>query len=181
MGHSIGLHIEVSRLRQDRSPDLAECETRRRVWYSMYVLDRLLALQLGRPFAMHETDFDVKLPCRDEKLSFDAVNTPTSSEDQIEGGDEDDKGENEGEKEQDASVMDYFISVIKFSHIVGQVIRELYPPTQVESSPESMLLSTSDLDRSLVAWKTGLPRHLRYDLGHTFEKSVTFKRQVGST
>ena len=180
MGQSIGLHVEFSRLRHARPPDLAECETRRRVWYSMYVLDRLLALQLGRPFAMHETDFDVKLPYRIKTSSFDAVNTH-SFEDQVEGKDKNSKDKNEGKKEQDTSVMDYFLSVIQFSHIVSQVIRELYHPTQVEFSAESMLLSTSDLDRSLVAWRAGLPRHLRYDLGHTFEKSVTFKRQVAST
>ena len=180
MGQSIGLHVEVSRLRHARPPDLAESETRRRVWYSMYVLDRLLALQLGRPFAMHETDFDVKLPRRTETSSFDAINTH-SSDDQIQGKDKDSKDRNEGKNEQDTSVMDYFLSVIEFSHIVSKVIRELYQPTQVESSAESILLSTSDLDRSLIAWRAGLPRHLRYDLGHTFEKSVTFKRQVAST
>ncbi|KAL2012036.1 hypothetical protein VTN00DRAFT_4754 [Thermoascus crustaceus] len=40
-----------------------------------------------------------------------------------------------------------------------------------------MLLSASSLDTSLSKWKAELPRHLRFDLGHTFENSITLKRQ----
>lgn len=83
--------------------------------------------------------------------------------------------------EREPSVIDYFLCVIQFSHILGQVLRELYHPTQVESSPEEMLLSTSAIDASLSAWRNNLPYHLRYDLGHTFEKSRVFKRQVRSS
>ena len=48
----------------------------------------------------------------------------------------------------------------------------------MESSPEEMLLSTAAIDASLSAWRNSLPYHLRYDLGHTFEKSKVFKRRV---
>ena len=150
----------------------------------MYVLDRLLALQLGRPVAMYEADFAVTLPSRDERIAFECGSEQSIPRTWLE-----DEEESETEKQNAAigkealpggetSVMDYFLSVIQFSHVLGQVIRELYHPTQVESSPEDMLLSTSSLDKSLYLWKISLPHHLRFDLGHTFEKSVTFKRQV---
>lgn len=130
----------------------------------MYVLDRLLALQLGRPIAIHEADFDVKLPYRTE-VTFDIDNHRAIFK--------------EGDTEK-VSLMDYFLHVIQFSRVLGQVINQLYQPTQADPSPDGMLLSMVSLDRDLLHWKADLPRHLRFDLGHTFEKSVTFKRQVGN-
>lgn len=130
----------------------------------MYVLDRLLALQLGRPMAIHESDFHVILPSRSEKLAFEPDEEKSLSGDNSE--------------TLKVSTMDYFLQVIRFSHIVGLVIRELYQPSQIDPSPDNMLLSASALDTSITEWKSNLPRHLRFDLGHTFQKSVTLKRQV---
>lgn len=76
-------------------------------------------------------------------------------------------------------MIDYFLEVIRFSHIVGQVIRGLYRPSQIDQSPDQLLHCASGLDQRLAHWKANLPRHLRFDLGHTFEKSISFKRQVG--
>ncbi|KAJ9283821.1 transcriptional regulator family: Fungal Specific TF [Paecilomyces variotii] len=164
MGQSIGLHVEPSStLRQSRFPPVVERELRRRAWYSMYVLDRLLALQLGRPMAIHESDFHVILPSRSEKLAFEPDEEKSLSGDNSE--------------TLKVSTMDYFLQVIRFSHIVGLVIRELYQPSQIDPSPDNMLLSASALDTSITEWKSNLPRHLRFDLGHTFQKSVTLKRQ----
>lgn len=167
MGQSIGLHVDSPpTLQRATRHNGVERELRRRAWYSMYVLDRLLALQLGRPVAIHGPDFDVQLPSRSEKISF------------CSDCDCDQELSDEGCESLQVSLMDYFRHVIRFSHIVGLVIGELYQPTQIDSSPDKMLLSASSLDTSLSKWKAELPRHLRFDLGHTFEKSITLKRQV---
>ena len=160
IGQSIGLHVEkrVETNSTTRSP--VEEEMRRRAWYSMYVLDRLLALQLGRPFAIHEGEYLVNLPSRVEDSAIDLsedASFPQASE--------------------GPSTIDYFLSVIAFSRILGQVIYDLYRPSQVRLDPDRMLLSTENLDRSLLEWKINLPRHLRFDLGHTFEQSAIFRRQ----
>lgn len=128
----------------------------------MYVLDRLLALQLGRPIAIHEEEYRVNPPSETEETAclFDGDVHQYSIE-------------------QKSSSIDYFVSVIKFSQIIGHVIRDLYSPSQVATEPDRMLMSTTTLDKKLLEWKLSLPRHLRFDLGHTFEKSVIFKRQVG--
>jgi len=138
-----------------------EQETIRRTWYSLYVLDRLLALQLGRPVAIHEDEYYVNIPSTSEESSylFNGDTNPLS----------DDKT---------SSSIDYFVSVIEFSKILGQVIGDLYRPSQVAIEPDQMLSSTTSLDEKLIKWKMGLPRHLRFDLGHTFEKSMIFKRQA---
>lgn len=170
MGQSIGLHVEHSSGSSPNipSPWMAERSHSRRTWYSMYVLDRLLALQLGRPMAIHEAEFHVDFPYMDDLSPF----VPFSSS-------------RDHSREKDPlcreMMMCYFIEVIKFSHIVGLVIHELYRPSQIDTSPDQMLHSASDLDQKLSEWKTQLPRHLRFDLGHLFEKSISFKRQVSFT
>jgi hypothetical protein len=125
------------------------------------VLDRLLALQLGRPAAIHEEEYCVNVPSETDETAclFDeeAYRAPL---------------------DQRPSSIDYFISIIKFSKILSQVISDLYRPSQVAIEPDKMLLSTTTLDERLTEWKLSLPRHLRFDLGHTFEKSMIFKRQV---
>lgn len=161
MGQSIGLHVDSS---CSGSKSISDSENCRRTWYSMYVLDRLLALQLGRPMAIHETDFKVELPSDHGQLAF-GVQTEGALV-------EDDSSPPRG------SMMDYFLQVIRFSRIVGLVICELYRPSQVDLSPDQMLNNASLLDQRLSRWKADLPRHMRFDLGHTFEKSMSFKRQV---
>lgn len=160
MAQSIGLHVEVA-LKSGTGLNPAEQEIRRRTWYSLYVLDRLLALQLGRPVAIHEEDYRVNLPTETGETASisNREGYPSLIDDA-------------------RSTIDYFVSVIKFSRILGQVISELYRPSQVTIEPDRMLSSTAALDEKLLEWKLKLPRHLRFDLGHTFEKSVIFKRQV---
>ncbi|KAL7623723.1 hypothetical protein AAE478_005276 [Parahypoxylon ruwenzoriense] len=46
----VGLHSRV------------EADMRRRVWWAIYILDRTLSVELGRPFMIDDTDCDVALP-----------------------------------------------------------------------------------------------------------------------
>ncbi|RFU24419.1 hypothetical protein B7463_g11918, partial [Scytalidium lignicola] len=160
VAQSIGLHVEDSLKQPVTNLTPTEQEIERRTWYSMYVLDRLLALQLGRPFAIHEEDYCVNLPSETPETVplFEGITDYSLLGDR-------------------PSPINYFISVIKFSQILGQVISNLYRPSQVTDDPDRMLLCTATLDGSLTDWKLELPRHLRFDLGHTFEKSMIFKRQ----
>ncbi|VUC33466.1 unnamed protein product [Clonostachys rosea] len=151
---SIGLHVE----QKTTLPVSPEIERRRRLWYSIYVLDRLLSLQLGRPPAIHDADCDVPLPSRvgDGDIDWDADEVQASSEGFCAG--------------------DYFLAVISFSEIVGHVLRDLYSPKPCHNTGAGMS-STKDLDRRLLQWKLHLQRPLRFDLGHAFDTSTTYKRQ----
>ncbi|KAE8168167.1 fungal-specific transcription factor domain-containing protein [Aspergillus tamarii] len=160
MGQSIGLHVEASSTGSTQETS-TECRSQqRRTWYSMYVLDRLLALQLGRPMAIHEGDSHVELPSLQDQSAF-AMDTNEHTLDDT----------------HVSSMMAYFRAVICFSSIVSQVICELYRPSQIDLRPDQMLHSASSLDQQLAQWKESLARHLRFDRGHTFEKSISFKRQ----
>ncbi|KAF5611543.1 acu-15-like transcriptional activator [Fusarium sp. NRRL 25303] len=155
IAQSIGLHVESL---NPKSRNATELERRRRIWYSIYVLDRLLSLQLGRPPAIHDQDCSVAPPSRraDNEIDWtsDTMEPP----------------------EESPSAGDYFIAVIDFSQIVGCVLRDIYGPVHSRPTPE-MILNTQKLDRRLVEWKLGLPRKLRFDLGHSFDQNNTFRRQ----
>ncbi|VTT57435.1 unnamed protein product [Fusarium fujikuroi] len=155
IAQSIGLHVESP---SPKSRSATVLERRRRIWHSIYVLDRLLSLQLGRPPAIHDQDCNVALPSRraDNEIdwSSDAMEPP----------------------EESPSAGDYFIAVIGFSQIVGCVLRDVYGPVHSRPTPE-MILGTQNLDRRLVEWKLGLPQKLRFDLGHSFDQNNIFRRQ----
>lgn len=181
VSQSIGLHVDVeasfSRPVEERAENQAllwKIETRRRVWYSVYVLDRLLALQLGRPPAIHDDDCHLRLPSRlgDADIQWDGASdadghpclSPNAA--QI----------------ADSSIPttgDYFICMISLSRIIGHVLRDLYSPRRVAKgrSISGWLSSTQALDSQLVEWRQLLPRALRFDLGHTFETNLAFRRQ----
>ncbi|KAI4862421.1 fungal-specific transcription factor domain-containing protein [Hypoxylon rubiginosum] len=53
----LDLHLEVAGVRSR-----VEADMRRRVWWAIYILDRSLAMELGRPFMIDDADCDVALP-----------------------------------------------------------------------------------------------------------------------
>ncbi|KAF5641414.1 transcriptional activator acu-15 [Fusarium sp. NRRL 52700] len=144
---------------------LAVCRTnrlivdrRRRIWYCIYVLDRLISLQLGRPPAIHEDYYHVPLPSRlgDSDMDWDGDEFPVTFE--------------------GPAVSDYHLEAISFSRIVSQVLRDLYSP-RADQNLTSNLFNTKELGLKLLQWKQSLPRILRFDLGRSSDKSFIFKRQ----
>ncbi|KAK2602912.1 hypothetical protein N8I77_009409 [Diaporthe amygdali] len=125
------LYLATVKKGRDHFDSVSELpEIRRRVWYSLYVLDRLLALQLGRPPAVSDEECYVSLPSVVDDMNHDWETEPLPTV-------------SNGEK----SVGEYFLE------------------------------NTRNLDEILLAWKQRLPRYLRFDVGHAFEKSMIFKRQ----
>lgn len=170
IAQSLGLHVEAEESGNNHYNDNStqvtktKAEIRRRAWHSLYVLDRLLALQLGRPPAIHDDDCHVPMPSRldDDRIDWNSDYLPQEVDPRESGG---------------YSEGDYFIQVIKLSGIIGQVLRELNKPQRQRLIVNEFPL-TKALDRRLLAWKMELPRFLRFDLGHALEKSLVLKKQV---
>jgi hypothetical protein len=137
-----------------------EREIRRRTWYSLYVLDCLLSLQLGRPLAIVVSETTVNLPSKLDDMQFDLLSDSVP------------------EVTDETHFADYFRSVIEFSHIVGRAVRELFGPRR-ENSDSVQLCKIEKIDRDLLQWRSLLPRPLRFDLGHAFDKSSIRRKQVG--
>ncbi|KAK0614385.1 fungal-specific transcription factor domain-containing protein [Immersiella caudata] len=66
MAISLGLHQEVSASDDPTGVGLDEesREHRRRVWWSIYSLDRILSVKSGNPVTIHDEDIGVQLPSR---------------------------------------------------------------------------------------------------------------------
>ena len=71
MAISLGLHQEVS----DPGIALVEREHRRRVWWSVYSMDRIICVKSGNPISIHDNDIDVAWPTPIEGLDID-LSTP---------------------------------------------------------------------------------------------------------
>ncbi|KAA8572300.1 hypothetical protein EYC84_002926 [Monilinia fructicola] len=56
IGQDLGLHCETGPWK------LVEDEMRRRVWWGIYIWDRHISLELGRPLLINDADCDVNLP-----------------------------------------------------------------------------------------------------------------------
>lgn len=160
MAQILGLHV-VDEDRQTRSSPACselEKELRRRTFYSAYNFDCLLSLQLGRPRCIKLSDNAVNLPAPQDFSLFDYKNDTLLQMP---------PGPHPGY---------LFKETIRFSHIVGQVIDDLYAPQQTRTAHLGAT-AIELLDRKLINWRNELPRHLRFDLGHAFEKNSLFEQQ----
>jgi len=144
MAQTIGLHAAY------KNGDLTEQEEerRRRLWYCLFILDRLVALQLGGAVMIRDSDFSVELP---------SIPLDVSS---------------------DNSELLYLRHMVGLSKVIGHVIDNLYRPDQAVIQLEHLLETIQYLDAELLDWRDKLPFQLRFDQSHSFEPNPLFKRQV---
>ncbi|KAL4869905.1 fungal-specific transcription factor domain-containing protein [Aspergillus spectabilis] len=155
----LGLHREVVLASAPRF--VAECS--RRLWWCLYVLDRRVALDIGQPFLIQDTNTDTNLPqllseafmeelCRSSATSAsDDGNFPVGSS-----GDEDCH-----------SPIPYLIAMTGYAKIVGKAWNELYQAHCMDrASDPALTVSFEDL---LSLWKQGLPAILSCDEKNSHE------------
>ncbi|KAH9943098.1 fungal-specific transcription factor domain-containing protein [Epithele typhae] len=149
----IGLHRSPRRLLV--SP--IEKETRRKIWWGVYTLDRMLALALGRPLAIEDRDCDVEIPVEldDEQLPqyFSGATLPPGH----------------------VPLMRGFIELISLYKIAGRVLREVYAIDMCKDNLEmnkrnELHRFVETLDRTLSKWCEDLPA--------IFKSSPTTEKQV---
>ncbi|CAL1702336.1 unnamed protein product [Somion occarium] len=136
----IGLHRSPRRLLI--TP--IEKETRRKVWWGAYTLDRMLALALGRPLGIEDSDCDAELPVDvdDEQLPeyFAGATMPPGT----------------------PSLMRGFIELCLLYKIAGRVLRQVYALDKCKDhlEPEKrneLNRSVESLDKALTKWCDDLP------------------------
>ncbi|KAM3416988.1 hypothetical protein BST61_g8573 [Cercospora zeina] len=72
----------------------------------------------------------------------------------------------------------FFEHKLALAHIIGNIVHDLYAPKRSRTSRTSIAMIEA-LDRKLMAWKHGLPPHLRFDLEHSAEADGIFEAQRG--
>lgn len=119
-------------------------ETRRKIWWGVYSLDRMLALALGRPLGINDSDCDVEMPADvdDEYLPEYYTGAPMT--------------------QRQPSLMSGFLALITLYKIGGRVLREVYAlencKDQLEPERKAELQRTVEsLDNELTKWCDELP------------------------
>ena len=62
--HMLGLHLEPP-----QSMSRRERETRKRLWWTLYVLETKMSMKLGRPFLLHASSTTCSLPAHDREIA----------------------------------------------------------------------------------------------------------------
>jgi len=121
-----------------------EKETRRKIWWGVYTLDRMLALALGRPLGINDSDCDVELPVDvdDQHLPEYFSGAPMT--------------------QSQPSLMMGSIALIKLYEIGGRVLRQVYAlencKDHLEPERKAELQRTVEsLDTELTKWCDELP------------------------
>ncbi|KAK9768497.1 hypothetical protein K7432_000836 [Basidiobolus ranarum] len=139
MAEDLGLH---------RNPDIwnikltrAEKETRKRVWWVCYLIDRFSSVCVGRPVSIDDQQFDTPLPC----LSEDDLKVPA------------DVAPSTGLS------LKPFIELIGLHELIGQILSTMYiVKVPLTSNYPKFLSKLTDLDSALNLWLNSLSPELRY-------------------
>jgi hypothetical protein len=121
-----------------------EKETRRKIWWGVYTLDRMLAVALGRPLGINDSDCDVEYPIDvDDDNLPEYFNGATVHQNSI-------------------SLMTGIIALIKLYQIAGRVLREVYAIENCKDHLEpdrkaELQRMVESLDNELNQWGDDLP------------------------
>jgi hypothetical protein len=136
---ALGLHRKDWKRVTGPQPDYIHSQSRKRTFWSAYILDRYLGVVMGRPRHFHDDDIDQELP--------DCVNdmemTPT--------------GRMTSENSEDCH-MEGFVWNIKLSRIVGRISHDLYPI--IPLSEARRIEVARSLGKELDGWQASLPAFL---------------------
>ena len=121
-----------------------EKETRRKIWWGVYTLDRMLALALGRPLGINDSDCDVELPVDVDDQHLPEYFTGVAM------------------TQRQPSLMMGSIALIKLYEIGGRVLRQVYAlencRDHLEPERKAELQRTVEsLDTELTKWCDELP------------------------
>ncbi|KAJ3981533.1 putative fungal-specific transcription factor [Lentinula detonsa] len=160
-GQDLGLHVsaflygDLYAYRRDvqRSPrrlvlSPIEIETRRKIWWGVYTLDRMLAVALGRPLGINDSDCDVEYP-----IDVDDDNLAEYFSGSL-------------MAKNNTSLMTGIIALIKLYHIGGRVLRDVYAIENCKDNLEperkaELQRMVESLDNELTQWCDDLPNDFK--------------------
>ncbi|KAH8169482.1 fungal specific transcription factor domain-containing protein [Sarocladium implicatum] len=151
--------------------DFIEEESRRRLFWMVYLLDRYATISTAFDFALDDKEIDRMLPCRDDLwMRNQKVETrwfrPDSPQEHTDEEQHADKPENMG-------AFSWYIEVLG---ILSNIHKFLKQPVDISalSDVERWQLSYKELDQCLATWNFSLPPDLRMDkLYQTGHKSLS--------
>ena len=136
---ALGMHRRDWKRTTSPQPDYIHSQSRKRTFWSAYILDRYIGVVMGRPRHFHDDDIDQEIPdcVNDAEMSPAGRLTSHNSED---------------------CHMDGFVWNIKLARIVGRISHDLYPI--IPLSETRRVEVTRSLGKELDAWQSSLPPFL---------------------
>ncbi|KAJ5101148.1 hypothetical protein N7456_007200 [Penicillium angulare] len=143
-------HLGLQRNRVVNSMSPFESEISRRLWWCLYLLDRRLAIETGRPFLIQDVNVDVELPhdLSDEWLTISKERLQHSSMVEI-------------ETEPRVTSVPYLIAMTSYSRVIGKVWEALYGAATSESTPSPLL--NEYLEHLITQSQRGIKQEFTYD------------------
>ncbi|KAF9172025.1 Transcriptional activator of fatty acid utilization [Mortierella sp. AD010] len=148
MAQELGLNKEPSD--QEQSRNRLQCELRKRTWWSVYVVERLVCVGLGRPLSLTRKDCEASFPTY-----------------------EDYKGDDASGKMHTMDISN-FVQLIRLSEIQGSILefvktkfspRGRQPSLDLDSDQDRKIDTSAarfaELDKSLAEWRQNLPESLQ--------------------
>lgn len=143
----IGMAVKMAQLlglqRRCEGSDWQEAELRKRVFWSVYLLDRLIGSVLGQPMLILDKDCDVELPS-------------------LEVGD----GLDEMDEDEHLITVNY-VQMIKLNTVFGNILQHIYSPQKSLPWSRDYTAMVSVFESSLAAWVQQLPPHLEFTVSMT--------------
>lgn len=150
--HSLGINRDASIAKMTHFNN----EMYRRVWWSIFVLDRRLCLETGRPFFILDVNTDTEMPTN---LSDSWLSSHRSSKETV--ADLHNELAREANRNSVPQIM-YLVAMIEYSRVVGKTWSAVYAaPEKVEQSLDSVRIDYVEL--LLNRWRDALPPVLIYN------------------
>ncbi|KAJ4229002.1 hypothetical protein NW759_003723 [Fusarium solani] len=168
----LGMHLSnLTAPSQDSTRDpgasLLEAEVSRRIWWSIYCLDRVTSVCLGRPMAANDGDCCCALP---RSISDEELEAACASP--------------EGLDEQPVSSKSPLSGFLAFTQLcqISSRIQNLQAPARAASlsSPQGgrrMVKLAKDIEKSLDEWLDGLPDEIRFS-ANTLNRGPTLTMSI---
>ncbi|KAF4975188.1 hypothetical protein FZEAL_7996 [Fusarium zealandicum] len=113
-------------------------QRRKRVFFSIYMMDRIVSITLGRPFALHDDDIDVT-PFEnvdEEFIHADCISPQNALQ---------------------PSVMAVPLHILSLRRIAGKISKQVYGNMNANLSPQEREAVIVSLHQELVDWRRSMP------------------------
>ena len=153
MAQDLGLHRSSTRWLLPEN----EIELRRRIWYAVYIMDKWIAAELGRPVAILDEEFDVELPSVHEITS---LYHSESRDTEVRHMKPALLLDAEAALNEKRPVYAAFLHMISLARTLGQVLVSLYSPKMQYAARRNIYL-VDTLNMALTKWKMSVPPDLQ--------------------
>ncbi|KAI9265939.1 fungal-specific transcription factor domain-containing protein [Sporodiniella umbellata] len=152
----VAQHVGLHRTSDQWEIAESEKQVRKRVWWSIYILDKWSAASTGKPQTILDEDCDESYPnesaSRDEVLDYHETKSYPSL----------DKHVAEKVRGEVIPVYQPFVQLVKLSEILGKILQGLYTPLAKKHSEEhGSDAVVAYLGKALLDWKLALPPSLQ--------------------